>query len=281
MGSQFVAGIAAVLAYFIGEAIGGNIDQSSLANGDISRIQREFVSEYTQQILIAACVLTILIILLIVKINRKKIREVFVIKPLAFSKAAAVFVLGISINIATVLALSVIPIPEEVMKQYEELVGNAVISDNFWLTFLTTALLVPITEELVFRGMSFNIMRRGMSLTLAVILQTLLFAGAHILPLQITYVIPTALSLGLVYVWCGSFIAPIILHISYNGLSAVLSAIPSAAETVEGQAALYESVIIMLIAMAATAACIIFLYKRRERLPAAARVEDPQPELYE
>lgn len=260
MGSQLIASFVAIVAYIVSTSIDKSM--ADILNKDISVIQNEFVSKYSQQILIAGCVIACLVVLIIVRASRRRLKDVIIIKPLPFTTVALVFVIGISINLATIFALNLLPIPESVINQYNELVGEAIVTDNFWLTLFTTALLVPITEELIFRGMAFNVLRRGMAISLAVIFQTLIFAGAHMLPLQIAYVMPTSLVLALVYVWCDSIIAPITLHIAYNGLSAILSLLPVSDGDVSAapEAAGTISFIIMMAALIITIVCLLRLY---------------------
>jgi membrane protease YdiL (CAAX protease family) len=260
MGSQLVASFVAIIAYAVSTSINGITD--GIFNRDVSALQQEFMGRYNHQILIAACVITCLVILIIIRAGRRKLKDVLIIRPLPAGTAVLVFITGITINMATVFALTLLPIPESIIEQYNELVRDNIMTDNIWLTLLTTALLIPITEELVFRGMSFNVLRRGMAMSLAVIFQTLIFAAAHMLPLQITYVLPTALVLGLVYVWCDSILAPIILHISYNGFSAVLSFLPAAESDAAGapEAAGAVSVVIMAASAIITVACLLRIY---------------------
>lgn len=259
MGSQVVASFAAVIAYTITSVIEGG--PGSIALADISTIQNEFVGKYSQQILIAACVISCLIVLIIIKARRQKLRDALIIKRMPYGSILPTVVLGISVNLATVYAISIIPIPETVLEQYNELVGETIISDNFLMTFFTTALLVPFTEEVMFRGMSFNALRRGMSVVLATVLQTLIFAGAHMLPLQVAYVIPASMVLGLVYVWCDTIIAPIIMHIAYNGFSTILSALPMPEEEITPPENNTVPIIIIAVALVLTTVCLIRLYR--------------------
>ena len=73
MGSQVVASFAAVIAYTITSVIEGG--PGSIALAAISPIQNEFVGKYSQQILIAACVISCLIVLIIIKARRQKLRD--------------------------------------------------------------------------------------------------------------------------------------------------------------------------------------------------------------
>lgn len=267
LGSQVVASLAAAIAYVLSGTLGGDMQGVSL--DDISTIQSEFVSKFSQQILIAGCVMSCIIAVIIIRARGQKVKDTLIIKRIPLNSTLLVVAIGISVNIATVFALSIIPIPQTILDQYNKLIGESIVTDNFWLTFFTTALLVPLTEEIIFRGMSFNALRRSMRLTLAIVIQTLIFACAHMLPLQVAYVMPASLVLGLVYVWCDSIVAPVLLHVAYNGLSAVLSAVPIP----EGDATSPESdvlpFIIMVAALLLASVCLMRLYRvYKERIRA-------------
>jgi membrane protease YdiL (CAAX protease family) len=89
-----------------------------------------------------------------------------------------------------------------------ELFGTAVL----WVS----ALLLATTEELAFRGLIFNYMRREYSFKDALIWNTILFTLAHMNP----YNCPVSLVLGLVftllYVKSGGLVVPILAHSAYN-----------------------------------------------------------------
>ncbi|MCD7841730.1 MAG: CPBP family intramembrane metalloprotease, partial [Lachnospiraceae bacterium] len=85
-------------------------------------------------------------------------------------------------------------------------------------------LLVPVTEELVFRGLTYRRMRTRMQTYQAVVISALLFALYHGNPIQMLYAFPMALLLALLYEKSGSLVYPILLHIGAN-LTAILTTI--------------------------------------------------------
>ncbi len=263
LGSQALVSMYAAVVYMVGIGIGSGV--AGLIDPSTTDGLTSFLSgQSIQLITIFSCLVTCIVVVIVLLVRRSGGRETLVIKPIPVAEVALLIVLGISMNLATVYIMSVVPIPESVLAEYEELVGNVIIGQNFWLTFLSTAVLVPITEELIFRGMSFNVMRRRMHITVAFILQTLLFAGVHLIPLQILYVLPASAVLGLVYIWSGNFVAPVILHMTYNGLSVALNyLVPSTDEVVAVSPAQYIPFIVGSVAIMVL--CLVALYKRREQ----------------
>ena len=91
----------------------------------------------------------------------------------------------------------------------------------FW-TILSTCLVVPIAEEVIFRGIILNEFRRVMPLWVAVVLQGIVFALFHMNFIQSLYVVIPGILLGAVYAWTRSLIVPIIMHVCFNFLGAGL-----------------------------------------------------------
>ena len=97
---------------------------------------------------------------------------------------------------------------------------------------LAGALIAPIAEELIFRGVAINAWRTALGPTAAIVRSSLLFAAAHVLfvggdtftgALAAAGVgflgrVPIALFLGWAFVRRGTIWAPIGLHAAFNGI---------------------------------------------------------------
>jgi hypothetical protein len=136
-------------------------------------------------------------------------------------------------------------------------VGNPVIF------FMATNLAAPIIEEVIFRGIVLERLRKiKMNIWAALVIQALIFAAFHIGGVQMTYTFFLGIILGLVYLWSGSVWAAIIVHFVFNVMSDVLSAFFDLGNSgVHG-------LIWVLIALVGLAATIYLLkYLKRERVP--------------
>ena len=105
---------------------------------------------------------------------------------------------------------------------------DAMVSEDFGLMALCTVLLVPITEELLFRGIFFGgLYNRHPTAAFAV--STVVFALVHV----VTYVgmyppltlvlcflqyLPAGIALGLAWAKSGSILAPVVMHILINAI---------------------------------------------------------------
>lgn len=86
-------------------------------------------------------------------------------------------------------------------------------------SFLSIALLGPIIEELIFRGILFTELNRYFSSWVVVILTALYFGLWHSNPIQMFYTAILGLGLGLVYALTRNMWFPIIIHLINNMLS--------------------------------------------------------------
>lgn len=122
------------------------------------------------------------------------------------------------------------------LEEYDELISSLT-GDNLPLLWeiLVTALLVPLSEELLFRGIALAHFRRSLPVVLAVLLQALFFGLFHGNFVQTSY----ALIPGLVFAWAyiryQNFLVPILMHSCFNLFGGVLSSyLEGAGELVQG-----------------------------------------------
>jgi len=110
------------------------------------------------------------------------------------------------------------PIPPE----YLDLI-NDLFSQNFWGVLFTIAILTPIIEELVFRGVILEGLQIRYSPVIAALVSSLLFALVHGLPQAMVNAFFLALFFSWVMLKTRSLLLCIVAHALYNGLDLVLS----------------------------------------------------------
>lgn len=157
-----------------------------------------------------------------------------------------------------------IPMIDKIVRDYIEL-SEAFIGDgNILMIILSTCILVPIAEELIFRGIIQGELRRALPAWAAITIQAVIFALIHGNILQISYVIIPAFILGIVYEWTKSIYIPIALHMLFNFAGSALPELLSYDET----ALLYFSIVQFALIPVGILA---FFYLR------AVRKTDPEP----
>ena len=107
---------------------------------------------------------------------------------------------------------------------------------GFILQFVAGAVIAPVGEELLFRGLATTAWVRGLGVRRGVLRAALVFAVAHVLTVTGSTTqeafglavvgfgtrVPVALALGWLFVRRGSIWAPIGLHMTFNGILLVL-----------------------------------------------------------
>ncbi|NCC82832.1 MAG: CPBP family intramembrane metalloprotease [Clostridia bacterium] len=133
-------------------------------------------------------------------------------------------------------------------------------ADNIWLLTLGIAVMVPIAEELLFRGILLAELRRIVPTWLAIVFNALFFALFHANLVQGVYVFAAGLILASAYVWTESIWIPIFMHMVYNFMGSVVPSLLSGSEEL--------SMLVSYVEMGLLAVGIIFtviLYKKRRQ----------------
>lgn len=159
---------------------------------------------------------------------------------------------GIALQLALSMALTVIlPLLPKIFESYSS-VMNALGSESV-LMILCVCILAPIGEELIFRGLTFRIMRKAVPLWAAVVVQALLFGIYHMNLVQGVYAFLLGLLFGYVAYRYGSVVPGILLHMVVNSSSYLIGYVLP--DSLEGQ-----SLIMILIGVVALLAVIGFSY---------------------
>jgi membrane protease YdiL (CAAX protease family) len=138
--------------------------------------------------------------------------------------------LGVGVGIVGLLLAGVIALlTRGVVGDFNSAAGEIALElqDEGTLAMVAFAVAVmvgaPIVEEIAFRGMVFNSLRkRGLSAVWTIVVSALVFAAFHLEPVRFLILLP----IGLLYGWLrwksGALGAPIIAHVVNNGPAAVV-----------------------------------------------------------
>ncbi len=184
----------------------------------------QVVAESAMPSVIISGILTIGILWLIFVCRKKNFAKEIGLRKLRPAVIAPLVLMGLSLNVVTGLVLSLVP--EEWMSAYEAS-SSLIMTDNMVLMTLGTVIMAPLIEEIIFRGLGYTRMKKGMPTAVAVILSSALFGVAHGQWLWMLY----AFAFGLVLVWVfertKSLLGNILLHLSYNGCAMLQMLIPA------------------------------------------------------
>lgn len=142
---------------------------------------------------------------------------------------------GVLLQLGVTMLLNVIlPLFPNVEAQYSQLLQALVPESDMIsvkiMTALSVALLAPIAEEMIFRGLSLGHVRKFWPFIPAVTFQALLFGVYHMNIVQGVYAFIIGLLLGYLAYKLNNILASILLHAAINGSSLILEYIvPDAA----------------------------------------------------
>lgn len=111
-------------------------------------------------------------------------------------------------------------LPEAWLASYEASSSVAFLGE-LWVMVIGTVIIAPIVEEIIFRGLAYTRMKKGMPKVVAMLLAAALFGLAHGHPVWMLYTFVFGLALIWVFERTKSLFGSILLHVSYN-LCAVL-----------------------------------------------------------
>ena len=100
--------------------------------------------------------------------------------------------------------------------------NNATLSSQI-IVIVLGALVIPVGEELFFRGFLFRWMRNRLSFRTAVLMSALVFSVFHLIPIQAIMVFPLGVLNAWMYERSRSLWPPIVLHITNNLFALVIS----------------------------------------------------------
>ncbi len=144
-------------------------------------------------------------------IERQPLMELFSIKRLL-----GVFVMAVCLQIVVTVLINAASIWfKDLIENYSEFMEDFVGKQTVSLV-LYTVLFAPLAEELVFRAVTFNHLRRALPFWLANIIQAALFGIMHMNIVQGTYAFLLGLVLGIVYKKYNSLYANTALHMFIN-----------------------------------------------------------------
>lgn len=150
--------------------------------------------------------------------------EEMAVHPLRGQEAGLLTVIALGLilplDLLGELNRSWIEIPPEQLEFQRELLPTAWLDGM--LTLLALAVIVPIGEEVVFRGIVQQACRTGLGPMPAVLLSGALFGLLHLQPWYSLPLVATGIVLGLVYEITGTLWASVLLHVLYNGLVLLL-----------------------------------------------------------
>ncbi len=217
-GMQFVVSAVAVIGYsaYLGFMIGLQGISPDQINQDALAIQvAEGLNSMLSILMVIAGVVTILILWAFFAIRKKKFtKEVGLVKFHA-SYWPMILIGSVGLCLLVNFGMQLIPIPEDVLMEYAE-ASESLMEGPFVLLLLANAIMAPLVEEILFRGLVLSRLQKAMPVWGALILSSVIFGMMHGQILWICYTSLVGLVLGAVALKTGSTWAPMFMHFAFN-----------------------------------------------------------------
>ena len=221
LGSQLTAGVASSL--LIGIYSGYKCRMEGIT--DSALIVEKFKETYSSMtgiVVIAAAIITIAFLAVFFAIRKEKMTEkvnaVKVSPKYTLLAAAAGFLMYFSI----VGILINLPLSEGMLESYSSM-ASGLFTQNFVVAIISNVIAAPIIEEIIFRGLIFDRLKKAIPVVPAMIISALLFGLAHGQIIWICYAAVIGLILAAIYHKTGSIIPCIAAHMVLNGTSTLIN----------------------------------------------------------
>lgn len=146
-------------------------------------------------------------------------------RPVLFVVGVILFVIGMTIVVQYVMSALSVLFPVW-LAEFMELADEAGLTDTSVVMVLYVCIIGPMVEELGFRGICTEYLKRGFGFWPTCIIQAVFFGIMHMNAMQASYAFVIGLGLGYVYMKTGNIIITMILHMCYNSFSTLISYIP-------------------------------------------------------
>lgn len=269
------------LALFVGMQVAIMLPESiyigvlAALGGDVEELYDQLMASAMTYTMISG-LLTIAIVIAVYRVRRKPMAEALWLRgvdgPILLTGAALAPALYLIVGGALAL------LPEAWLESYNE--ASAGIDSGTLTGVLAVAVVAPVVEELIFRGLMLNRLSRVMPGWLAAVLSSAAFGVCHRHPVWFAYAFVLGAFFALLDLRAQSILPSILGHIAFNAISQILSFVPE-----EGEGA--AVVVLILVAIAAPVLNrrgVAALFRRRPRqaaLPAPDWDLPTQPGTYD
>ena len=136
-------------------------------------------------------------------------------RPLWVIAGMAIAILGISIVVNNVVEALSVAFPEW-LAEFEALEEAAGLTDINAIMLIYACIFGPIVEELGFRGICIEHLKRSTGFWGTCIIQAILFGAVHMNKMQASYAFLVGMLLGYVYLKTGNLVLTSMMHMIYN-----------------------------------------------------------------
>ncbi|MBL4933583.1 CPBP family intramembrane glutamic endopeptidase [Clostridium paridis] len=208
--------IAQVAIAFIYGIVYVAVNINKFGSGNYDNIADTFQKEFLGQAYIIALIAAIVTFGIYVLMFRNKEENLFVrCRFKAFNLKVGLSLIPLTIALSA-FSVSLVGMLVQFFPSYQEVSDTLQAANGSMLSVLAITILAPIFEEILFRGIVFNELKKSMPVIPAIIAQGVLFGIYHLNLLQGIYAAILGCILGLIYQMTKSLWSNIIVHMTFN-----------------------------------------------------------------
>ena len=273
------------LALFVGMQVAIMLPESvyigvmAALGGDVDELYDQLLANTMTYTMISG-LLTIAIVIAVYRLRRKPMAEALWLRgvdgPTLLTGAALAPTLYLIVSGALAL------LPEAWLESYTE--ASAGIDSGTLTGVLAVAVVAPVVEELIFRGLMLNRLSRVMPGWLAAVLSSAAFGVCHGHPVWFAYAFVLGAFFAFLDLRAQSILPSILGHVAFNAISQILSFVPETESGAEQTLVMEILLVIAMVAPILNRKGVAALFRRRPRqaaLPAPDWDLPTQPGTYD
>lgn len=214
-----VAGVSAAIPYIA--------DNSTLDMDAIMRMMTEALYKEALTITLISSVCSLAFLALFFAVRKKNVfAQTYLAKGLPNLAFLPLVLGGMCLAGFVGILLDMLPIPEHILEEYSQ--SAQMLGGAGWVAVLSSVVVAPIAEEVIFRGLVYTRLRRAMPPIVAMLLSSAVFGLLHGQLLWVCYAFFVGLVMAFVFERTGTVQATILLHFAFNlAGSYLLGSVPS------------------------------------------------------
>lgn len=208
-----------LLVTFVGEiVIISKLGIGSSSTDLVTSVYSE-IGKWSWLFCIIEAILLFLILGVFFAVRHKKLTREIKMKRMSPAAVGGCAVCGVGAQFAAVIFLTLLYafMPFLASFSVSDDLANMMSAPSPALDFLYIAILTPLMEEVVFRGLVYTRLRRSLNAGAAIVLCGIIFGAAHMNIEQFLYAAPLGMLMAAVFEKYGSLLAPFAIHFAFNG----------------------------------------------------------------
>ena len=225
--------VSAIVSVILGIVKGAEY-RATAADRDayMAAFQADFAS-LTGVCLVGGAILTLLIYFIIEKVKKTSLAKETDIKTVPAKHLILTVTAALGGMFFMNFIMSYLPIPQDLIGDLTSGMGKLT-SYPFWLAILANAILVPIMEEIVFRGYIFSRLSKAMPAVVAALISSVVFGICHGGLLWAVWAFAFGMIICAIRIKSGSILPGMVFHIIMNTFAMVVSYYPVLANMTSG-----------------------------------------------